>query len=164
MEIEIDLGSFLRAGLTEMNGAPHLYLSEYRDYESADDVPESFFLVPVAPRDAAAFEQEYSRLKVQNGDSQQIARRWSMWCEFRASAVDSAAMALRAERNFAQWSAAVGEGRVAEVSDSGWIVKETLSPEYLRERLRDIASMEQRLYGTALHPEDLDRDSRQAQV
>jgi hypothetical protein len=152
---EIDLASFVRAGLTELNGEPHLFLSDYRDLEeTSPEPPETYFLVLVDSSTFEAFEQEYALLRTRPGGAEQASKRRALWSEFRQRTINVATAIWRAKRNFAEVARLEDEGRGSEVADSGWVLKERVSLDRLRDRLRCVTRLEERVYGEPLHPQD----------
>jgi hypothetical protein len=153
--VEIDIDSYVRAGVSDFAGRPHLFISECLDYDHSENgLPESFFLVPVSDFEVTAFEKEYHRLASVQRSQQRITQRWALWCQFRHRQLASAHEATRAERNFFDVWIAEGTGRRGEVVDSGWVVRGVVPGDQMRRRLCRVAQWEQSQFEVATHPED----------
>ena len=104
--VEITIDSYVRAGIADFQGRPHLFVSECLDLDNerlSRRLGETFFLVPVGAEAAAACVRDYTESAPPNGDPdwrQKQKQRWERWMAFKRSWLQPAEWAWRARGNF----------------------------------------------------------------
>jgi hypothetical protein len=149
--VEVDVDSYVRAGIADFQGQPHLFLSECLDWDDerrSRRLGETFFLVPVPAAAADAFLPEAAELDVPVEDPEwktKQARRWALWVAFKGSAVGPAEGAWRARGNFR----AVQRSRNRSVHFR-WVLLPggRVSGEALRARLARLEELKLVLFGS----------------
>jgi hypothetical protein len=104
--VEIDIDGFVRAGIADFQGQPHLFVSECLDWDNerlSRRLGATFFLVPLPGAAAEAFLREDSASVPRDGDPEwqpKQDRRWARWLAFKQSWLQPAPWAWRARGNF----------------------------------------------------------------
>jgi hypothetical protein len=149
--VEIDVDSYVRAGIADFQGQPHLFLSECLDWDDerrSRRLGETFFLVPGPAEAAATFLREDAALDVPDEDPEwktKQSRRWERWVTLKGATVGPAEWAWRARGNF--W--AVQRSRNHSVPFR-WVLLPggRVSGEALRARLARLEELKLVLFGS----------------
>jgi hypothetical protein len=104
--VEIDIDSFVRGGIADFRGMPHLLVSECLDYDQpkkARRLGATYFLVPLTEKEAHDAVEAYQSAEPADADpewKEKNRRRWEAWLGFKEAAFARAEWAWHARGNF----------------------------------------------------------------
>jgi hypothetical protein len=104
--VEIDIDGYVRAGITDFQGQPHLFISECLDWDDekrSRRLGETLFLVPIPADAAETCVREYTESDPPDGDpkwKEKQAERWARWVAVKQAWLQAVEWAWRARGNF----------------------------------------------------------------